>query len=391
MSAVVAVVGALGLGRAVWDRDKSTTPPAGEAGGRTAWERVLERIGPDGKVDLKTALAAFSVAVGPLPGVPEPVGRRDRIASGTGAIRWIESHRLELTGAQRAAVDAYLAPSGAGSGAVQSVTTAAGSVWVGELNTPTQGPPACSISRLDPTKLTVQATIPTVCAIFGTTDLASVGDDVWFVDPTLAGAPAPGGNLRRINPATNTVAGDVVPLPFADGTLRASATALFYGESGKGQFRVRPGETTLTRIGQPETNAFPAGFPAGDGLWAVVDGQLAFYTTANGPDGTLDLSDADGGILVAADIQSVYLDRTATGRSEALWRRYLDGRVPTRLATANQAQTGFGMQQLIYFDNANTPTFLVSQNAVAKLWIFISRTNANESLLIVQSARLPSP
>jgi hypothetical protein len=35
----------------------------------TAWENVLSQIGPDGEVSFETALAAFSIVIGPLPGV----------------------------------------------------------------------------------------------------------------------------------------------------------------------------------------------------------------------------------------------------------------------------------------------------------------------------------
>lgn len=274
---------------------------------------------------------------------------------------------------------------------VGEVAVAAGSVWVGEFTAPaTGGFQPCSVSRLDPSTLAVQATIPTVCdRVWLGTDLAAVGDDVWFEDSTIVNASGTGASLRRIDSATNSVAAIGVPVPFPDGELRASATALFYGDPGKGQFRLRPGETALTRIGEREVNAFPLGLPAGDGLWAVVDGQLALYTTANGPDRTLDLNDADGGTLVAADSESVYLERSAaTGGGRELWRRYLDGRLPVRLAVAGQANTGFGSIDLLYFD---LPTLIVGETSVAKLWVHISRTDPAESLLLVQGARLPSP
>jgi hypothetical protein len=273
------------------------------------------------------------------------------------------------------------------------VDFAAGSVWVGEFTGTTTGAPPCSVSRLDPATLAVQATIPTAChRIWLRTDLAAVSDDVWYVDPTAADASGAGGSLRRIDSATNAVATSVVPLPFADGVLRASATALFYGESTRGQFRLRPGETTLTRIGLSDENAFPDGFPAGDGLWAVANGQLALYTTANGPDGTIDLNDADGGLLVAADAQSVYVERSAGGGASALWRRYLDGRLPIRLAVAPPtADSGIGPVTLLYIDGGSFPTFLVGETSVAKLWVEVSRTDPAESLLLVQGARVTTP
>ena len=274
------------------------------------------------------------------------------------------------------------------------VAVAAGSVWVGEFTAPaTGGFQPCSVTRLDPATLAVQATIPTAChRIWVRTNLAAVGDDVWYVDPTGADASDTGGSLRRIDSATNSVATSAVRIPFADGLLRASATALFYGESIKGQFRLRPGESVLTQLGSPGSSALTDGFPAGDGLWAVAGGQFGLYTSANGPDGTIDLSDADGGLLVAADAQSVYVERSAGGGANAVWRRYLDGRLPIRLAVAPPtADSGIGPVTLLYIDGGPFPTFLVGETAVAKLWVEVSRVDPVESLLLVQGARLPTP
>ena len=274
------------------------------------------------------------------------------------------------------------------------VAVAAGSVWVAEFSAPaTGGFQPCSVSRLEPATLVVEATIPTVCdRVWLGTDLAPLGDDIWFEDPTGADASGKGASLRRIDSAINAVAGLGVAVPFADGELRASATALFYGDPEKGQYRLRPGESALSRIGQPDTDAFPLGHPAGDGLWAVANGRLALYTTATGPDGTVDLDDADGGSFVAADVESVYLERpAATGGGRELWRRYLDGRVPVRLAVAGLADTGFGPIGLTYPDTGRLPLFLVGETTVARIWIHISRTDPAESLLLVQGARLPRP
>jgi hypothetical protein len=269
------------------------------------------------------------------------------------------------------------------------VAVAAGSVWVGELTALTFGGPACSVTRLDASTLAVQATIPTACQGLGLgTDLASVGDDVWYVDPTGADASGAGGALRRIDAATNRVAGSV-PIAFVGGVLRASATALFYGDPTKGQFRLRPAETALTRIGNPGAGAFPTGWPAGDGLWAVTDGALGLFTSATGPDGTVDLNDADGGILVAADAESVFVERrAAAGGGSELWRRYLDDRVPVRLAVTTSAETGIGPLALTYIDGPSS-SLLVGEASVVKIWVLVSRTDPNERLLLVQGARLP--
>ena len=103
---VLALV-ALAVGGAAWIRGSSVVSDPEAA---SAWELVLGQIGPDGEVPLETALAAFSLAVGPLPGVSMPEGRATPIASGTGAIRWLQGYRSELTDEQRAAMDRYLEP-----------------------------------------------------------------------------------------------------------------------------------------------------------------------------------------------------------------------------------------------------------------------------------------
>ena len=74
-----------------------------------------------------------------------------------------------------------------------------------------------------------------------------------------------------------------------------------------------------------------------------------------------------------------------------LWRRYLDGRVPVRLAFAGQAETGYGAIALSYFDVDRITTLLVGRSSVAKLWVHISRTDPAESLLLIQGGRLPAP
>jgi hypothetical protein len=268
------------------------------------------------------------------------------------------------------------------------VAIAAGSVWVGEFAAPFTGNGSCSVTRLDPGTLAVQATVPTACHGLGRTHLAALGDDVWYVDPSGTDASGAGSMLRRID-TTNQVTGSV-PIPFPDGLLRASATALFYGESTKGQFRLRPGETALTRIGKPDTNALAYNWPAGDGLWSVVDDRYGLYASAKGPDRYLDLE--IGGSLVAADADSVYFERagTAGGRRE-LWRQYLDGRPSIRLAVAAPADSGIGAMPLNYFDVTTVPTFLVGEASVAKLWTLVSRSDPAESMLLVQGVRLPAP
>jgi hypothetical protein len=74
---------------------------------QTAWERVVTAM-DEGPVSLESALGAFVLAIGPLPGVDAPPGERTPIRSGTGALRWVLANWDDLSGAQRDAVDAYL-------------------------------------------------------------------------------------------------------------------------------------------------------------------------------------------------------------------------------------------------------------------------------------------
>jgi hypothetical protein len=76
---------------------------AGQSPG-PAWEGVLGQVQPDGTVSLATALAAFTLAVGPLPGVATPTGTAGQITDGTVGVRWVVAHWNELTPAQQAAV-----------------------------------------------------------------------------------------------------------------------------------------------------------------------------------------------------------------------------------------------------------------------------------------------
>jgi hypothetical protein len=75
-----------------------------------AWETVLSQIHPDGSVSKDTALAAFVLAIGPLPGVPTPSGSRSYIHCGSLAVDWVKQYESELTVAQQQAVRQYLGP-----------------------------------------------------------------------------------------------------------------------------------------------------------------------------------------------------------------------------------------------------------------------------------------
>lgn len=74
---------------------------------------LATRLGPEGQVDLGTALQAWVDAFGPLPGLDlQPVHLGADAVEGSMAIRWVRRHSESLTDEQRAAVDAALQPTG---------------------------------------------------------------------------------------------------------------------------------------------------------------------------------------------------------------------------------------------------------------------------------------
>ena len=74
----------------------------------TAWQAVLGQVGPGGHVSLKTALAAFALAFGPVPGARAPHGARALILSGDVALDWVLARWEQLAPTQREAVLADL-------------------------------------------------------------------------------------------------------------------------------------------------------------------------------------------------------------------------------------------------------------------------------------------
>jgi hypothetical protein len=77
---------------------------------QSAWEKVLDGIGPDGQISKDTALQAFSLAVTPLPGAKTPPGGETTIRSGSAAVRWTLGHWSTLTPEQQAAVKKAVLP-----------------------------------------------------------------------------------------------------------------------------------------------------------------------------------------------------------------------------------------------------------------------------------------
>ncbi len=96
---------------------QSSGPTASPSAPATQWQRVLAGIGPNGEVDAATALSAFSVAVGPLPGVNLPTGAPPTpadIIDGAAPLRWLlrvwDQLTLEQQQAATAALDALGTP-----------------------------------------------------------------------------------------------------------------------------------------------------------------------------------------------------------------------------------------------------------------------------------------
>jgi hypothetical protein len=82
--------------------------PSPSTAARSAWAQTLAEVAEDGTVSLATALKAFVLAIGPVPGVAAPDGPSAEIASGSIAVKWVLAHWAELTAAQQTAVRADL-------------------------------------------------------------------------------------------------------------------------------------------------------------------------------------------------------------------------------------------------------------------------------------------
>ena len=63
----------------------------------TEWGRVLDQVRPDGTVSERTALEAFALAYGPVPGVPTPKGPIGAVPDGTLAAAWVLGYRARLS------------------------------------------------------------------------------------------------------------------------------------------------------------------------------------------------------------------------------------------------------------------------------------------------------
>ena len=252
----------------------------------------------------------------------------------------------------------------------------------------------CSVSRLDAATLAVQATIPTAChRVWSRTDFAAVGDDVWFVDPSTADATGAGASLRRIDPTTNAVAGPAVPLPFADGTLRASATALFYGEATKGQFRLRPGETAFTPVGPAAASRRRAWLSRGRRTLGRrqrrvrpvhVRGRAGRHARPAATRMGDSRSRPTQRACTSSGLRPAVAMSSGAATSMVAFRRASPSR-------RRRSRPALGRRRCPTSTRRSCRRSSSATRRVAKLWVAISREDPAESLLLVQGARVPKP
>jgi hypothetical protein len=110
VAAVAAVVAGVGVAMVEPDPEARAQEPAGADelfpaySPTTQWEKVLAQVGSDGSVSKETALQAFAVAYGPIPGVEVPSGPPGEITSGTFAVRAVSHHWASLSAVEQAAI-----------------------------------------------------------------------------------------------------------------------------------------------------------------------------------------------------------------------------------------------------------------------------------------------
>jgi hypothetical protein len=256
------------------------------------------------------------------------------------------------------------------------VTVASGSVWVGE----TTADGACSIVRLDPASLATQATISIPC-FFGSPTFASLGQSIWFIDPTSMDTNLAGAVLRQIDPATNTPSAIAAPITYGGGSLftGTGSTSIVYGYSQDTLF-MPVSATSFQSLGPLESPL--DGVSRGVWTWTSDPGSA----TLTGPTGPLATIPIDGS-MIGADDQAVY---TAGGPGSAgtdtLWRYPADGSAPSQIATGSKVGTAQITADLGYFDDW---PFLIGPHAAVKLWLPTSRTDHLNDALDLQWIALP--
>src|SRR5262249_54883014 len=74
VAVVATLVSALVAGCSSSRKNGAAAPPT-----PSAWQHILEQIEPDGTVTLPTALSAFALAIGPVPGASAVAGPSETI------------------------------------------------------------------------------------------------------------------------------------------------------------------------------------------------------------------------------------------------------------------------------------------------------------------------
>ena len=277
---------------------------------------------------------------------------------------------------------------------------AAGSLWAGEFSRKDAN--SCEVTRLDPVTLAVQASVTTTC--FGNTAFASVGDAIWFADPTGADGTGAGGHLRRIDPATNAVdpspAGNLA-MPYVTGNFalgregsvfESTGDALIFGDHTGGLFRFTAADGTFQPLGQPGNGG--VWYPTGRGVWTQTEssifgdaeGVASFFTGSSTPDAQVGIN----GMLVGADATSVYAGGVVQDLTQPqdLWRYPADRSAKQKVVTAGTVTDASGAKQGLSFQDPRVPVIVTDDRAI-KLWLVPSPTSAGQEELLLQSAPLP--
>ena len=277
---------------------------------------------------------------------------------------------------------------------------AAGSLWAGEFSRKDAN--SCEVTRLDPATLAVQASVTTTC--FGNTAFASVGDAIWFADPTGADGSGAGGHLRRIDPATNAVdpspAGNLA-MPFVTGNFaldregsvfESTGDALIFGDHTGGLFRFTAADGTFQPLGQPGNGG--VWYPTGRGVWTQTEssifgdaeGVASFFTGSSTPDAQVGIN----GMLVGADATSVYAGGVVQDLTQPqdLWRYPADRSAKQKVVTSGVVTDASGAKQGLSFQDPRVPLIVTDDRAI-KLWLVPSPTSAGQEELLLQSAPLP--
>jgi hypothetical protein len=127
LAALIAVSGLIGATACSSAQDGAGpgNPSSTKSTQPTPWQQTLNKVKADGSVDASTALTAFALAIGPVPGVTPPSGDRKDITSGTVAIRWVTRVWSKLSTAQKQAVQDALAGTAAPGSGTHSIRAVA--------------------------------------------------------------------------------------------------------------------------------------------------------------------------------------------------------------------------------------------------------------------------